>query len=185
MQNLFTTSDGEQLQSQASFSNGRPIVPDGTQLEAAVIEARWGDADAYSEKHIVIGLAVVQPGKFSGETFKHKLHVNDNDLKKADRGKKFLITYDSNIKRLLQQNVAKGVEITDSILASSLVGGKVIITMGLMKNDRGEDNNFIRAVGPSASKPRTPDGTGKTQVRTPPPVVDQVADDREDDIPFN
>ena len=187
MSNFFTASDGSSIEQTDSFESGgfQKLIPTGTQLHANVLESTWVPETQYANQHVLIRWYITEKGEYNGFIVKQKLHVLDNDAKKADKSKTQLMVIDTNAKGELNKlaNLGK-FEIGDNLqLSRALNGASALLTLDVydMPRSNGGDNmtgNWVRKISP-VSKSQSVD---KKQPETPSQA--NTVDDFEDDLPF-
>lgn len=159
----FTLSTGETVSNIVEFENSgqRKTIPDKTQLICMVSGAEWVEAATtksgnYVPRFLRVQLCVRQAGEFKDCMVNHSLRLNDTDLNKADKARKFLAVYDSLSGGKLR---ALGDKIDDNnAISRALIGTDCLATFGLIEstyvNNAGETvpsaNNWVMKV---AAKP--------------------------------
>lgn len=147
-------------------------IPAKTQVLAAPDEAKWDSPrEGDGPDFISIRWTILQPKEYENRKIFHKLRVNDDDAKKAEKAKRMLAAIDANAGGKL---MAAGVEPTDQSLTASLVNKPMMLLLQVWEMDvNGETKrgNWVSAVSP-----RGAGGAPK-----PAPVAAPVDDDN---IPF-
>jgi hypothetical protein len=169
MSDFWKLSDGGDVEATDNFDAGGgkiEVIPEGTQVLAAIDEAKWDRTDD-GDKYISIRWTVLQPEELANRKVFQKLWVDDFEpaaLKKGedkakakrDKAKRMLMAIDSNAGGKL---AAKGAMPTDIDLTSSLTMKPMVIkAMVWSQTDRSTgkliEGNWVGAVGPKTT-PRT------------------------------
>jgi len=151
------------------------VIPEGTQVLAAIDEAKW-DRNNDGDKFISIRWTVLQPEELANRKIFQKLWVDDYEpaaLKKGedkakakrDKAKRMLMAIDANAGGKL---AAKGAMPTDIDLTSSLTMKPMVIkTMVWSQKDRETgaliEGNWVGAVAPKNSERTRPEELAKLQ----------------------
>ena len=149
MDNFFKTTDGEELEASTEAVAGglQPLIPVGTKLLCAIASVEVEPEDDYgNNEHVVIMLHVTERGEYKDFTVNHKLHVNDDKAKKADKARETLLAYDANCKGELLKKAKAGQNIMDAAtLSLALNGGEVTAEFDVweMKRQERENNKFV------------------------------------------
>lgn len=188
MSNFFTTSDGSAIEQTDSFENSgvQKLIPSGTQLHASVLESTWEPETQYANEHVLIRWYITEKGEYNGFTIKQKLHVLDNESKKADKAKTQLMVIDTNAKGELNKlaNLGK-FEVGNNLqLSRALNGANALLTLDVydMPSNNGGDNmtgNWVRKIAPVSKAQKQEDSHVEQQAKTKTPI-----DDYDDQIPF-
>jgi len=197
MQNFFTTSDGQEIEPTRSFENTgiQKLIPEGTQLLANVLEAKWAESTSFKNQHIVINWMIVEKGEYNGFIIKHSLEVCADDTKKQDKAKTMLMTIDTLCKGKLAKLAKAGkFELGNSVqLADAIVGGSAVITLREyeMKRDDGSTmtGNWVGKVQEPPAKIRREDAAIERKAAEQPNApesdgFDDPFDDYDDGIVF-
>jgi hypothetical protein len=169
MSDFWKLSDGNDVEANDSFDAGGgkiEVIPEGSQVLAAIDEAKWDRTDD-GDKYISIRWTVLQPEELANRKVFQKLWVADYEpaaLKKGedkakakrDKAKRMLMAIDANAGGKL---AAKGGAPTDIDLTSALTMKPMVIkTMVWSQRDRNTgdviEGNWVGAVGPKTN-PRT------------------------------
>ncbi|MGZ7118234.1 MAG: hypothetical protein ACXVH2_00845 [Methanobacterium sp.] len=192
MTNFFTTSTGESIEQTDSFENSviQKLIPSGTQLHASVLEATWEPETNYANEHVLIRWYITEKGEYNGFTVKQKLHVLDDEAKKADKAKTQLMVIDTNAKGELNKLANTGkFEVGNNLqLSRALNGANALLTLDVydMPSNNGGDNmtgNWVRKIAPASKAQQKEDKhiERQAQQKAPVPAGD---DEYEDSIPF-
>ena len=142
MDNFFKTTDGEELEASTEAVAGglQPLIPVGTKLLCAIASVEVEPEDDYgNNEHVVIMLHVTERGEYKDFTVNHKLHVNDDKAKKADKARETLLAYDANCKGELLKKARAGQNIMDAAtLSLALNGGEVMTEFDVWEMERQE-----------------------------------------------
>lgn len=188
MSNFFTTSTGDAIEQTDSFESGgiQKLIPSGTQLHASVLEATWEPETQFANQHILIRWYITEKGEYNGFTIKQKLHVLDNEAKKADKAKTQLMVIDTNAKGELNKlaNLGKFAVGDNLQLSRALNGANALLTLDVydMPSSTGGDNmvgNWVRKIAPVSKAQKQEDSHIEQQSKTKTPI-----DDYDDQIPF-
>jgi hypothetical protein len=169
MSDFWKLSDGNDVEANDSFDAGGgkiEVIPEGTQVLAAIDEAKWDRTDD-GDKYISLRWTVLQPEELANRKVFQKLWVADYEpaalkkgqdkaIAKRDKAKRMLMAIDANAGGKL---AAKGSMPTDIDLTSALTMKPMVIkTMVWSQTDRSTGNliegNWVGAVAPKAA-PRT------------------------------
>lgn len=172
MSDFWKLSDGNDVEATDSFDAGGgkiELIPEGTQVLAAIDEAKWDRTDD-GDKYISIRWTVLQPEElenrkvfqklwvddFDPQTFDKEKRPTDKSVKKKDKAKRMLMAIDSNAGGKL---AAKGAMPTDVDLTSSLTMKPMVIKVMIWqqtdkRTGKEAEGNWIGAVGPKTT-PRT------------------------------
>lgn len=155
MSDFWGLSDGEQVKSTTEFEQAggsmQPI-PDGTQVLAAIDEAKWDDKDG--NEYISLRWTVLKPDTYKNRKVFQKLWVMGNNpnhkdpKKQGDTAKKMLAAIDGNC----GGNLLAGGKPTDSDLQSNLIGKPMVVKLGVweMQGAMGDtmSGNWVQMVAP-------------------------------------
>jgi hypothetical protein len=180
MSDFWGLSDGEQVKASSEFEsaggNMQPI-PDGTQVLAAIDEAKWDDKDG--AEYISLRWNVLKPDTYKNRKVFQKLWVMGNNpnhkdpKKQGDTAKKMLAAIDTNC----GGNLLAGGKPSDSDLQSNLIGKPMVVKLAVweMQGAMGDtmSGNWVQMVAPKEK------GVGEAPVKSAP--VTQTLDD---EIPF-
>ena len=166
------------------------LIPTGTQLHADIIESSWEPETQYANQHVLVRWYITEKGEYNGFLVKQKLHVLDNDSKKADKAKTQLMVIDTNAKGELNKLANTGkFEIGDNLqLSRALNGASALLTLDVydMPSNNGGDNmtgNWVRKIAPVSKAQQKEDKHIEQQARQKAPELATTAD-YDDDIPF-
>lgn len=178
MSDFWKLSDGTDVEANDSFDIGGgniEVIPEGTQVLAAIDEANWDRTDD-GDKYISLRWTVLQPEELANRKVFQKLWVDDFDpsvLKKGedkakakrDKAKRMLMAIDSNAGGKL---AAKGAMPTDIDLTSSLTMKPMVIkAMVWSQTDRNTgkliEGNWVGAVAPKAAQRTSSEELAKLQ----------------------
>ena len=142
MDNFFKTTEGKELEPSTEAVAGGlpPLIPVGTKLLCAIASVEVEPEDDYgNNEHVVIMLHVTERGEYKDFTVNHKLHVNDDKAKKADKARETLLAYDANCKGELLKKARAGQNIMDAAtLSLALNGGEVMTEFDVWEMERQE-----------------------------------------------
>jgi len=194
MTSFWTTSTGEDLaQTEApkEFDAGGgdfELIPDNSTVLAFIEDAKWAEGrdDDGNPRYINIKWKVQEPEQVARRVVFQKLWVKDpepNALKKGkdeadkkrDKAMRMLSTIDANAGGKLAKN---GGEPSDDQLALALVNKAMTITVKIWEIG-GNSGNWVAAVAPKGAKDLDVKGAPETK------GGGSLADDLEDDVPFN
>ena len=121
------------------------IIATGTRLATTVCEATMEPENNFgASKHLKIIHHVTDKGEFQDHQVAHKLHIFDSDLKKRDKARETLLTYDKlgsgNILKKLQEVGAKKVLENDAFLIRELCGTSCVAEMNYWNMPRKVQN---------------------------------------------
>jgi len=199
MTNFFTTSSGESIEQTDSFENSgsQPVIPEGTQLHADVIESSWEPETNFNKEHILVRWFITEKGKYNGFIVKHKLQVFDDTVLKSgetkgDKAKKMLMAIDTNHKGELNKlvNTNKFEQGDNLQLSRALNGASAIITLAVydIASTTGGDNvtgNWVRGVSPVSKEQKQEDKHIEQQAqRQPSSNATPNNDEFDENIPF-
>ena len=173
---FFQTSTGQAVQSTGTFESGggnMAPIPDGTQVLAAVDEAKW---DSFkNEDHVSLRWTVMQPEEYKNRKIFQKIKTNDVDPAKRDKALAMLAAIDTNAGGKLQ---AAGRKPTDQELAGALMNRPMVLKLGVWElDDKSKSGNWVQKVAPRK-------GGQQAAPVAPPPPPKPVADYDDSDIPF-
>lgn len=185
MSDFWGLSDGEQVKATTEFEqaggNMQPI-PDGTQVLAAIDEAKWDDKDG--NEYISLRWSVLKPEAYKNRKVFQKLWVLGNNpgqndaekrKKQGDNAKKMLAAIDTNC----GGNLLAGGKPTDSALQSNLLSKPMIVKLGVweMQGSQGDtmSGNWVQMVAPKEK------GVSEAPVQQRQSAASSVDDD---EIPF-
>ena len=148
-------SDGESVKATGEYEsaggNMEPI-PDGTQVMAAIDEAKWDDRDG--AEFISLRWTVLKPETYKNRKVFQKLWVLGNNpqhkapAKQGDTAKKMLAAIDANC----GGNLLTGGKPTDHDLQANLIGKPMVVKLGVweMEGSMGDkmSGNWVQAVAP-------------------------------------
>jgi hypothetical protein len=200
MSDFWKLSDGADVEATDNFDAGGgkiEVIPEGTQLLAAIDEAKW-DRTQDGDKFISLRWTVLQPEDLANRKVFQKLWVDDYEpatLKKGedkakakkDKAKRMLMAIDSNAGGKL---AAKGVMPSDIDLTSSLTMKPMVIkVMVWSQKDRmtGEmiEGNWVGAVAPKNAERTSPEELAKLQEKKAKSDSARISSTKVDDeIPF-
>ena len=159
------TDSNEKLDTTGSFESGggdiQPI-PDGTQVKAALDEAKW---DSYEgDQYVSLRWNVLAPAEFKGRKVFQKVRVND--VKKGDKAKKMLAAIAVNA----GGGLLKCADPQDQDLQKHLLNKPMALLLKVWEIDKTDGTgkatgNWVSAVSPL-----------KKAEPTPPPVA-EISDD--------
>lgn len=158
MSDFWGLSDGEQVKATSEYEQAggtmQPI-PDGTQVLAAIDEAKWDSKD--DNEYISLRWSVLKPDAYKNRKVFQKLWVLGNNpqqtdaekrKKQGDNAKKMLAAIDTNC----GGNLLSGGKPTDSALQSNLLSKPMIVKLGVweMKGSMGDtmSGNWVQMVAP-------------------------------------
>jgi hypothetical protein len=181
MSDFWNLSDGSDLKDEennGAFDAGGgkiEVIPEGTQVLAAIDEAKW-DRTTDGDKFINVRWTVLQPEELANRKIFQKLWVDDYEpaaLKKGedkakakkDKAKRMLMAIDANAGGKL---AAKGVMPSDIDLTSSLTMKPMVVkVMVWQQTDRTTgaliEGNWVGAVAPKNSERTSPEELAKLQ----------------------
>jgi hypothetical protein len=178
MSDFWKLSDGNDVEANDSFDAGGgkiEVIPEGSQVLAAIDEAKWDRTDD-GDKYISIRWTVLQPEELANRKVFQKLWVADYEpaaLKKGedkakakrDKAKRMLMAIDSNAGGKL---AAKGAMPTDIDLTSALTMKPMVIkTMVWSQRDRNTgdviEGNWVGAVAPKTTERTSSEELAKMQ----------------------
>jgi hypothetical protein len=178
MSDFWKLSDGNDVEANDSFDAGGgkiEVIPEGSQVLAAIDEAKW-DRTEDGDKFISLRWTVLQPEELLNRKVFQKLWVTDFDptvLKKGedkakakrDKAKRMLMAIDSNAGGKL---AAKGAMPTDIDLTSALTMKPMVIkTMVWSQRDRNTgdviEGNWVGAVAPKTTERTSSEELAKMQ----------------------
>jgi hypothetical protein len=200
MSDFWKLSDGADVEATDNFDAGGgriEVIPEGTQLLAAIDEAKW-DRTQDGDKFISLRWTVLQPEDLANRKVFQKLWVDDYEpatLKKGedkakakkDKAKRMLMAIDSNAGGKL---AAKGVMPSDIDLTSSLTMKPMVIkVMVWSQKDRmtGEmiEGNWVGAVAPKTAERTSPEELAKLQEKKAKSDSARISSTKiDDEIPF-
>lgn len=179
MSDFWGLSDGEQVKSGGEFEQAggsMTPIPDGTQVLAAIDEAKWDDKDG--NDYISLRWTVLKPDTYKNRKVFQKLWVMGNNpnhkdpKKQGDTAKKMLAAIDTNC----GGNLLAGGKPTDGDLQSNLIGKPMVVKLGVweMQGAMGDtmSGNWVQMVAPKE----------KGVAETPKAAAQSAAID--DEIPF-
>lgn len=175
---FFKTSTGQAVESTGTFESGGgnlAPIPDGTQVLAAVDEAKW---DAYQgEDYVSLRWSVMQPAEYANRKIFQKIKVADKDATKRDKALAMLAAIDTNAGGKLQ---AAGRKPTDQDLAGALMNRPMVLKLGVWElDDKSKSGNWIQKVAPRKGGNPAP-----APAPAPAPKAPTGYSDMDDDIPF-
>jgi len=178
MSDFWKLSDGNDVEATDNFDAGGgkiEVIPEGTQVLAAIDEAKW-DRNDDGDKYISIRWTVLQPEELANRKVFQKLWVDDFDpavlkkgqdkaIAKRDKAKRMLMAIDSNAGGKL---AAKGAMPTDIDLTSALTMKPMVIkTMVWSQRDRNTgdviEGNWVGAVAPKTTERTSSEELAKMQ----------------------
>jgi hypothetical protein len=200
MSDFWKLSDGAEVEATDSFDAGGgkiEVIPEGTQLLAAIDEAKW-DRTQDGDKFISLRWTVLQPEDLANRKVFQKLWVDDYEpaaLKKGedkakakrDKAKRMLMAIDSNAGGKL---AAKDAMPTDIDLTSALTMKPMVIkVMVWSQTDRSTggliEGNWVGAVAPKTADRTSPEELAKLQAKKEKEAAARVSSTKVDDeIPF-
>ena len=184
---FFKKSDGTIAEAMDSVEVGgrQPVMPRGTKLESAVVEAKWIEATDEPD-YVQLLLQVTEAGKYRGFVVKHKLRIKHPD--KMDKHLDMLASYDAKGTGLLMQADKAGKELTDLLLGRALKGVQVIATYDVV-NQKNEETgleepfmNWVRAIAPMPKRVQAQNR--KTVAQAKHAAEEMDFDDDDSDIAF-
>ena len=147
-------------------------IPANTTVLAAPDEAKW---DSYEgQYHIAVRWVVLQPKEYANRKIFHKIRVEDQDQKKADKAKRMLAAIDHNAGGKL---AASGEKPTDESLTRNLVNKPMMLKLQMWEIEA-DDGTKKRGNWVSAVAPRS----GNAAAPVAPKPAPDIADDL--DVPF-
>lgn len=153
---FFKMSDGTAPTTNGTAEMGGgnlPPIPSGTQVKAAITEAKWEEPGQYAEKHIKLRWDVVD-GDYKKRVIFQKVRVANDDANKRDKAIRMLAAIDANCGgKLMQLNA----EPTDMDLMQSLCNRPMVIKLEVweMEGSDGEtrSGNWVQAVSSGKAQP--------------------------------
>lgn len=157
---FWNLSDGKQAEQQTEFESGGgnfDPIPAGTNCLAIIDEAKWdAKGEGYDRAEFIsIRWSVMKPEEYQNRKVFQKLWVKDLDpsgkdrekqIKKKDKAIRMLAAIDTNAGGKL---MAAGIEPTDDLLQSALVGKAMVISLQVWEmtnNGEKASGNWIAAV---------------------------------------
>jgi len=192
MTNFFTLSTGDSIEQTDSFENSgtQPIIPEGTQLHASVLESSWEPETNFNKEHIKIVWYITEKGKYNGFLINQKVKVFDESSKTSDKAKTMLMAIDTNAKGELNKlaNLGKFEPGNNTQLSRALNGSNSLITVAVYSMDRDDgtknEGNWVRGVAPVSKAQRQEDKQVERQAQQKAPEPAMANYDYEDSIPF-
>lgn len=158
MSDFFKLADGGEIERNGSFEQGGgfEIIPAGTELLAAIVEAKWQDMKLFNGggdtgqtyEGINIKWQVQAPEEYKNRVVFQKLHLGHPDPKKVDTSKKMFVAIDTNCGGALFK---AGKKPTDMDLMSALVANSMMIKVSVHGKKGEKQGNYVSAV---AEKPK-------------------------------
>jgi hypothetical protein len=207
MSDFWNLSDGSDLKSEETsgvFDAGGgkiEVIPEGTQVLAAIDEAKW-DRTTDGDKFINVRWTVLQPEELANRKIFQKLWVVHYDpntfdkekkptsksVAKKDKAKRMLMAIDANAGGKL---AAKGEMPSDIDLTSSLTMKPMVVkVMVWQQTDRMTgaliEGNWVGAVAPKNSERTSPEELAKLQASQAKASAGRGSSRKEldDEIPF-
>ena len=147
---FFTLSTGQQAAATGEFeSAGGDLapIPAGTQVLAAIDQAKWDTNTDRTEDFIALRWTIALPEEFKNRKVFQKVRVNNPDPDKADTAIMMLAAIDANAGGKL---MASGEAPTDQAM-SCLFNRPMVLKLGVWKMDvNGEEKsgNWVQKVAP-------------------------------------
>lgn len=147
---FFTLSTGQQAAATGEFeSAGGDLapIPAGTQVLAAIDQAKWDTNQDRTEDFIALRWTIALPDEYKNRKIFQKVRVNNPDADKADTAIMMLAAIDANAGGKL---MASGEPPTDQAM-SCLFNRPMVLKLGLWKNTiNGEEKsgNWVQKVAP-------------------------------------
>jgi len=162
--------NSEQLNTtgQVELGNDFPIIPKGTQVKAAITDAKWRENKATGAEGISLTWEILAPKEYMNQKIFQNLKVKDEDEGKRNKAMMMLAAIDKNCKGKI---AAKNRTPSDEDLLDALLGHPQVLLLDVWKMDD-KEGNWVKAVSPCAKK------------EAPKPAPAPVADSAEDDIPW-
>ena len=148
--------------------NDFPIIPKGTQVKAAITDAKWRTNKQTDVEVISLTWEILAPKEYMNNKIFQNLKVKDEDESKRNKALMMLAAVDKNCKGKI---AAKNRTPTDADLLDALLGHPQVLLLDVWNID-GKEGNWVKAVSPCAKK----------EAHKPAPAP--VEDDAEDDIPW-
>lgn len=180
MSDFWGLSDGEQVKASSEYESAggsMEPMPDGTQVLAAIDEARWDDKDG--AEYISLRWTVLKPETYKNRKVFQKLWVLGNNPnhkspeKQGDTAKKMLAAIDTNC----GGNLLAGGKPGNVDLQSNLIGKPMVVKLGLweMEGNTGDkmSGNWVQAVSPKEK------GVSEAPMKSAP-----AKQELDDEIPF-
>lgn len=147
---FFNLSTGGKAESttEAEMGGGDfKAIPAGTYLKAMVEDAKWKEANEYSDRRISLTWLVLD-GEFKGRKVFHNVKVCDQDGNKRDKALRMFAAIDANAGGKL---IAADKEPTDYEMLSALANKPMTIQVQVFKtkDENGEDReiNWVSSIG--------------------------------------
>jgi hypothetical protein len=163
---FFKVSDGELDTTNGSFDVGGgsfEVIPDGTQVLAAIIEVKWDDLKVFGSEDTYKGISIKwqvdKPEELKKRVVFQKIKMGDPNPKVRDKAMRMLAAIDANCGGKL---MAKGTKPTDSELASALSAKFMMLTLRVWGEKGEKQGNWVSAVAAKGAVPPS----------SPPPEID-------------
>jgi len=119
-----------------------PLIPTDSKLASEITGATIEPAGNGNQAHIKVMHMVTQECEYKGATVAHKLHINDDNDKKAQRAQDMFDKYDKLAKGAFTQLHEAGQDIMNpNILQATLGGLQVLTTYNLWEMSVAEREN--------------------------------------------
>jgi len=158
----------------------QPLIPTGLKLHCVVAGVTIKPEDNYNNECIVVEHHVLEKGNYEGFLVNHKLHVHHDDIKKRDKARTTLLSYDANANGDIKKAIAVGKDVLSNVnfLARSLNGTEIESEINLWEmpdENTGEirTGNNIKSIFPLSDR----DEQDKN-------IVEKAEEIEDDDIPF-
>ncbi len=186
---FWNTSDGKEVEQNTEFDAGggnMEPIPSGTNALAVIDEAKWDNKD--DNEFISIRWSVMKPEEFQNRKIFQKVWCKDFDPNakkpenKKDKALRMLSAIDANAGGKLR---ASGVEPTDDLLQSALVGKAMVVSVQRWDIQDGAETisgNWISAVAAKGER-EVKAGVEKSKPQSA-PQTQPAPDDDFDSIPF-
>ena len=168
---------------------GFEVIPENTEVDAAITDGKWvkDKTDLTSRREVIRLRWDIQNGPFEKRVVFQNLHLESEDVAKAEKAIRFFIAIDERGGGKMRRI---NVRPTDEHIKSCLLGIKASIRLGVWKDDATKEpkGNWVQALLPKKAAnppPRYPNGPPKsaTQVKAL-PAAPVALYDFDEDIPM-
>jgi hypothetical protein len=128
------------------FDGQNIIIPEGTELNFAVIDGFVGIEEGKSQNVCMINIAITSPGEFFGQKYRYNAKVFDIDANKRDLAMRNLGVLDAQAGHPMTNGQ---LELTTETIVNCWAGiSEARVKFGLfVSEDDGREYNFVRGFG--------------------------------------